>query len=122
MEEEEEDEWLSSLDKPSTGVTLLNPQVVHFKVRPGGETNGFSKIAGKDSSGEEDECRLPFEGGRMDGVTYDDLHYHPAEDELNSLWMQRVTTKEGTAPSSKKKDQFFQLSCAHCLSAVSYCG
>jgi hypothetical protein len=49
-------------------------------------------------------------------MTYDDLLYHPCEDELNSNWAQsKLTKKSGNTT-------FCQLSCSKCFIAVTYQG
>ena len=49
------------------------------------------------------------------GLTYDDLLYHPAEDEMNQQWAKNSLQKKSD------KDRF-QLSCSKCFTPVSYQG
>lgn len=95
---EEEDAWIASLDKKQSGVSLLKPCVVKFSVVQGADS-AFSKAILPDEEGEqeEDDEECPYEfqekfakfsmkNDARAGMTYDDLLYHPAEDEMNQNW------------------------------------
>lgn len=49
-------------------------------------------------------------------MTYDDLLYHPCEDELNQNWAQSNLTK------NEKGNSYCQLSCSKCFTALTYQG
>ena len=84
---DEDDPWLTQQD-PNTQVSLLKPQIVKFIVNNKAD-QGFSKpLIPDEEEVKEDEEPCPFETnmGAQKPQTYDDLLYHPCEDEMNSLW------------------------------------
>ena len=72
---------------------------------------------------EEESCPFDFKSGYQDfsmkedgkaHLTYDDILYHPCEDELNQEWAKKSLAKN-------KKD-LCQLSCSKCFLPVTYHG
>ncbi len=101
----------------------------HLIVQPSNpEANQFSKAIlpepAEDQDDEEDPCPYEFETtfnkfSKMQdskaAVTYDELLYHPCEDELNQAWAHSKLQKNS-------KEQYFQLSCSKCFTALTYQG
>ena len=114
-EEEEEDLWIRQ-DTKQPVVTLLKPQVVKFVVQPSNPEEFSKAILPEDpeEDKEEGQFQIPSKKSK-EQTTYDDLLYHPCEDELNQSWALNNL-------GAKKPAGHCQLSCSKCFTALTYQG